>query len=143
MIPAAFAYARPTTLDEALEAVASGGEDVKILAGGQSLIPVMRLRLAAPETVVDLTRVSELRGVRDDDLRRTRLRRIRLTLLGDRGDLHPVVERRLLDRLVADARDRVAGDTAPAGADQQRGEHKKGAQRQRAVLRKHAVILVG
>jgi aerobic carbon-monoxide dehydrogenase medium subunit len=66
MIPAAFAYARPTTIDEALQAVASGGEDVKILAGGQSLIPVMRLRLAAPETVVDLTRVSELRGVRED-----------------------------------------------------------------------------
>src|SRR5436305_7700977 len=66
MIPAAFAYARPTTVDEALQAVASGGEDVKILAGGQSLIPVMRLRLAAPETVVDLTRVGELRGVRDD-----------------------------------------------------------------------------
>jgi len=66
MIPAAFAYARPTTIDEALQAVASGGEDVKIMAGGQSLIPVMRLRLAAPETVVDLTRVSELRGVRDD-----------------------------------------------------------------------------
>ena len=66
MIPAAFAYARPTTLDEALQAVASGGEDVKILAGGQSLIPVLRLRLAAPETVVDLTRVAELRGVRDD-----------------------------------------------------------------------------
>ena len=66
MIPAAFAYARPTTIDEALQAVASGGEDVKIMAGGQSLIPVMRLRLAAPETVVDLTRVAELRGVRDD-----------------------------------------------------------------------------
>jgi aerobic carbon-monoxide dehydrogenase medium subunit len=66
MIPAAFDYARPTTLDEALQAVASGGEDVKILAGGQSLIPVMRLRLAAPETVVDLTKVAELRGVRDD-----------------------------------------------------------------------------
>ncbi|HEV7186276.1 MAG TPA: xanthine dehydrogenase family protein subunit M [Blastococcus sp.] len=66
MIPAAFAYARPTTVDEALQAVASGGEDVKVLAGGQSLIPVMRLRLAAPETVVDLTRVTELRGVRDD-----------------------------------------------------------------------------
>jgi len=66
MIPAPFAYARPTTVDEALQAVASGGEDVKILAGGQSLIPVMRLRLAAPETVVDLTRVTELRGVRED-----------------------------------------------------------------------------
>jgi aerobic carbon-monoxide dehydrogenase medium subunit len=66
MIPAAFAYARPSTVDEALQAVASGGEDVKILAGGQSLIPVMRLRLAAPETVVDLTRVAELRGVREE-----------------------------------------------------------------------------
>jgi aerobic carbon-monoxide dehydrogenase medium subunit len=66
MIPAAFDYARPTTVDEALQAIAEGGEDVKILAGGQSLIPVMRLRLAAPSTVVDLTRVAELRGVRDD-----------------------------------------------------------------------------
>jgi carbon-monoxide dehydrogenase medium subunit len=67
MIPAAFAYARPTTVDEALQAVATGGEDVKIMAGGQSLIPVMRLRLAAPETVVDLTRVAELRGVREEE----------------------------------------------------------------------------
>jgi len=67
MIPAPFAYARPTTVEEALQAVASGGEDVKILAGGQSLIPVMRLRLAAPETVVDLTKVAELRGVREEE----------------------------------------------------------------------------
>src|ERR687885_1026323 len=66
MIPAAFGYARPTSIDEALQAVAAGGDDVKVLAGGQSLIPVMRLRLAAPETVVDLGRVAELRGVRDD-----------------------------------------------------------------------------
>lgn len=66
MIPASFAYARPTTVDEALEAIAAGGDDVKIMAGGQSLIPVMRLRLAAPETVVDLTKVAELRGVRED-----------------------------------------------------------------------------
>ncbi|KQS58519.1 carbon monoxide dehydrogenase [Geodermatophilus sp. Leaf369] len=66
MIPAAFAYVRPTTVDEALAAIAAGGEDVKILAGGQSLIPVMRLRLAAPETIVDLTKVAELRGVRED-----------------------------------------------------------------------------
>ena len=66
MIPAAFAYARPTTVEEALQAIADGGDDVKILAGGQSLIPVMRLRLAAPETVVDLTRVEGLRGVREE-----------------------------------------------------------------------------
>jgi carbon-monoxide dehydrogenase medium subunit len=66
MIPAAFAYARPTTVEEALQAIADGGEDVKVMAGGQSLIPVMRLRLAAPETVVDLTRVEGLRGVREE-----------------------------------------------------------------------------
>jgi aerobic carbon-monoxide dehydrogenase medium subunit len=66
MIPVAFDYARPSTLDEALRAVAEGGEDVKILAGGQSLIPVLRLRLAAPETVVDLGRVGELRGIREE-----------------------------------------------------------------------------
>ncbi|MGY5883832.1 FAD binding domain-containing protein [Modestobacter lacusdianchii] len=66
MIPAPFDYARPTTVEEALQAIADGGEDVKVLAGGQSLIPVMRLRLAAPETVVDLTRVEGLRGVREE-----------------------------------------------------------------------------
>jgi carbon-monoxide dehydrogenase medium subunit len=66
MIPAAFDYARPSTVDEALRALADGGEDAKILAGGQSLIPVMRLRLAAPSLVVDLTRVAEMRGVRED-----------------------------------------------------------------------------
>ena len=47
MIPASFAYARPTTVDEALQAIASCGEDVKILAGGQSLLPVMRLNETA------------------------------------------------------------------------------------------------
>jgi carbon-monoxide dehydrogenase medium subunit len=66
VIPAAFAYARPSTVEEALQAIADGGDDVKVLAGGQSLIPVMRLRLAAPETVVDLTRVEGLRGVREE-----------------------------------------------------------------------------
>src|SRR5919112_1102913 len=65
MIPAAFEYARPTTVDEALQAIAAGGDDVKILAGGQSLIPDMRLRLAAPERDVDLGRGAHLRGVRD------------------------------------------------------------------------------
>jgi carbon-monoxide dehydrogenase medium subunit len=66
VIPAPFQYARPASVEEALQAIAEGGDDVKIMAGGQSLIPVMRLRLAAPETVVDLSRVAELRGVRDE-----------------------------------------------------------------------------
>jgi carbon-monoxide dehydrogenase medium subunit len=65
MIPAAFEYAAPTTLDEALRLLADS-DDAKVLAGGQSLIPVLRLRLAAPELIVDLGRIEELRGVRED-----------------------------------------------------------------------------
>lgn len=66
MIPAAFDYQAPTTLDEAVRAIDQAGDDGKVLAGGQSLMPVLRLRLAAPQTVIDLGRVAELRGVRDD-----------------------------------------------------------------------------
>jgi aerobic carbon-monoxide dehydrogenase medium subunit len=66
MIPAAFDYHAPDSLDEALRLLGSGDGDVKVLAGGQSLIPVMRLRLAAPETLVDLGRIDQLRGVRED-----------------------------------------------------------------------------
>ncbi|HWL99492.1 MAG TPA: xanthine dehydrogenase family protein subunit M [Nocardioidaceae bacterium] len=65
MIPAAFDYHAPTSLDEALRLLGSS-DDVKVLAGGQSLIPVMRLRLAAPETVVDLGKIDQLRGIRED-----------------------------------------------------------------------------
>ncbi|HEX5534204.1 MAG TPA: xanthine dehydrogenase family protein subunit M [Actinomycetales bacterium] len=69
MIPAPFEYVCPTTVDEAVSALSeaiSHHRDVKVLAGGQSLLPVLRLRLAAPELVVDLSRVEGLRGVRDD-----------------------------------------------------------------------------
>ncbi|MGO4856980.1 FAD binding domain-containing protein [Arthrobacter sp. 2MCAF14] len=66
MIPSAFDYAAPATLAEALSALADAGDDVKLLAGGQSLIPVMKLRLADPAMVVDLGRIGELSGVRDD-----------------------------------------------------------------------------
>ncbi|MDQ4007893.1 MAG: xanthine dehydrogenase family protein subunit M [Actinomycetota bacterium] len=65
MIPAAFDYHAPTSVEEALRLLAAA-EDAKVLAGGQSLIPVMRLRLAAPETVVDLGRIEQLRGIRED-----------------------------------------------------------------------------
>src|SRR3982751_273760 len=65
MIPASFDYARPSTVEEAVEILASD-EDAKALAGGQSLIPLLRLRLAAPTVLVDLGRLDDLRGVRDD-----------------------------------------------------------------------------
>jgi len=66
MIPAEFDYVAPTTVDEAVLAIADAGEDAKILAGGQSLLPVLRMRLATPSTLVDLGRIAELRGVRDE-----------------------------------------------------------------------------
>jgi carbon-monoxide dehydrogenase medium subunit len=67
LIPAEFDYVAPGTLDEALAALKDGGEDAKILAGGHSLIPLMKLRLAAPALLVDLRRVEELRGVNRAD----------------------------------------------------------------------------
>lgn len=66
MIPSAFDYAAPATVAEALDVLAAAGDDAKLLAGGQSLIPVMKLRLADPAMVIDLGRVGELSGVRDD-----------------------------------------------------------------------------
>ena len=66
MIPAQFDYVAPTSIDEALRVLAEHGDDAKVLAGGQSLLPVLRMRLNAPEMVVDLGRIEGLRGVRDD-----------------------------------------------------------------------------
>ena len=66
MIPAAFDYKAPTSIDDALQLLAEGGDDAKIIAGGQSLLPVMKLRLAAPELLIDLAKIDSLKGVRDD-----------------------------------------------------------------------------
>jgi carbon-monoxide dehydrogenase medium subunit len=66
MIPAAFDYVRPSSVADSVSALRDGGEYAKILAGGQSLIPVLRLRLAYPELLIDLGDISELQGVRDD-----------------------------------------------------------------------------
>lgn len=60
MIPAAFDYRRASSLDDALAALAGG--DAKVLAGGMSLLPLMKLRLASPRTLVDIGRLDELRG---------------------------------------------------------------------------------
>lgn len=66
MIPSAFDYAKPVTVDEALAALAAGGDDAKILGGGQSLLPVLRMRLNTPSVLVDCSRIDELRGVCED-----------------------------------------------------------------------------
>jgi carbon-monoxide dehydrogenase medium subunit len=63
VIPAEFDYVAPASLDEALSALAEGGEDAKLLAGGHSLLPLMKLRLAAPTLLVDLRRVPGLTGI--------------------------------------------------------------------------------
>ena len=65
MIPAKFDYVRPGSLDEAVRALAGGGDDAKVIAGGQSLLPLLRLRLAYPELLVDVGGIGELRGVTD------------------------------------------------------------------------------
>ncbi|MEI7054623.1 xanthine dehydrogenase family protein subunit M [Nocardioides sp. CCNWLW239] len=66
MIPASFDYVAPTTVEEALAALAQYGDEAKIIAGGQSLLPVLRMRLNAPEWVIDLGRIDSLKGVRDE-----------------------------------------------------------------------------
>jgi len=66
MMPVAFDYLRPSTVDDAIAALTEAGEDAKIIAGGQSLLPVLRLRLAAPSLLVDLGGMPQLRGIREE-----------------------------------------------------------------------------
>lgn len=66
MIPAAFDYKAPATVEEALSAMAAAGDDSKVIAGGQSLLPVMRMRMNAPEVLIDLGKIESLRGISDD-----------------------------------------------------------------------------
>ena len=67
MKPAKFDYYAPTTLDEALELLARHGPDAKVLAGGQSLMPMMNLRLVRPAVVIDINRVAGLAGINQAD----------------------------------------------------------------------------
>jgi len=66
MIPGAFAYHRPTSVKEAVGLLAQLGDDGRALAGGHSLVPMMKLRLATPAHLVDLAGIADLRGVRTD-----------------------------------------------------------------------------
>jgi carbon-monoxide dehydrogenase medium subunit len=65
MIPGKFDYVRPDSVDDAVRALADAGDEAKVIAGGQSLLPLLRLRLAYPEVLVDVGGIDELRGVWD------------------------------------------------------------------------------
>ena len=67
MIPGEFEYHRPSAVDEAVALLAEFGDDAKVLAGGHSLIPLMKLRLAAPTHLIDVTRIDGLKGIREAD----------------------------------------------------------------------------
>jgi carbon-monoxide dehydrogenase medium subunit len=66
MIPNTFDYVKAGSVDEAVAALAAAGEDAKVLGGGQSLLPVLRLRLNAPSTIVDVSNVAEMRTITDE-----------------------------------------------------------------------------
>lgn len=66
MIPVEFDYVKVTSIDQAISALKAGGEDAKIISGGQSLLPVLRLRMAEPSVLVDCGSIDEMLGVRDD-----------------------------------------------------------------------------
>ncbi len=66
MIPAPFDYVRASSADEAMAALAEHGDEAKLLAGGHSLLPLMKLRLASPSVLVDVGRLTDLTGIRQD-----------------------------------------------------------------------------
>ena len=63
MIPSTFAYAAPETLHDAMSLLAANADDTKVMAGGQSLIPLLKLRLASPAVLMDISRLADLRGI--------------------------------------------------------------------------------
>src|SRR6266487_3094430 len=67
MYPPSFEYFAPTTLEEAADLLERYGDEAKVLAGGQSLIPLMKLRFASPRALVDLNRIEGLDGLYEDD----------------------------------------------------------------------------
>jgi len=67
MISTAFEYSRATTLDDALAKLAASNGDGKFIAGGHSLVPLMKLRLSEPKTLIDIARIPELSGIREKD----------------------------------------------------------------------------
>ncbi|MEI6626204.1 MAG: xanthine dehydrogenase family protein subunit M [Thermoleophilia bacterium] len=67
MLPSSFEYVAPTSVDEAVQALAAGGGDAKVMAGGQSLLPMMKLRLASPSLIVDINNIAGLDTLEESD----------------------------------------------------------------------------
>ena len=67
MIPTPFEYARATSLDDALAKLKAAGEGGKFIAGGHSLVPLMKLRLSEPQVLVDISRIPDLQGIDERD----------------------------------------------------------------------------
>ena len=103
MIPSEFDYIAPESVEEALAALVEAGDDAKILAGGQSLIPILRLRMNAPEKVIDLGRIASLKGVVEDGDTLV----IGATATHDEVMRHPLVDQhaRLLSQTLAQVAD--------------------------------------
>ena len=109
MIPSAFEYVRPSSVDEALASLAEHGDEAKVLAGGHSLLPMMKLRLASPGVLIDIARIPELSYIRFEEAddafvaigaatRHADL--IDSTMLGDRVPLLPHVAAFVGDRQI-------------------------------------------
>jgi len=95
MKPPSFLYACPRSLDEAIALLAEYGEDAKVLAGGQSLVPMLNLRLAGPKVLVDLNRIPELSYLRRDS------GTLRIGAMTRHRDLEISAEARLAEPLLA------------------------------------------
>jgi carbon-monoxide dehydrogenase medium subunit len=91
MIPGPFAYHRPASVKEAVSLLGSLGEDARAIAGGHSLIPMMKLRLASPAHLIDLAGVADLKGIREDG---------RDIVIGAMTTQHEVIESELLGKKI-------------------------------------------
>ena len=91
MIPGPFAYHRPASVKEAVSLLGSLGEDARAIAGGHSLIPMMKLRLASPAHLIDLAGVADLKGIREDG---------RDVVIGAMTTQHEVIELELLGKKI-------------------------------------------
>ena len=94
MKPGAFEYLAPETCEQAVSALAEHGDDAVVLAGGQSLIPMMNLRIAAPRLLVDVMRIGELRDIRSEGGRIEVGAGVRMTEAEHRADV-PLLQRAL------------------------------------------------